>query len=135
VAEAFEKYLGEDSPAYVPHRGASPADVVRLVRAGGGVASLAHPGYRPRDEIIPDLVDAGLTAMEVYHSCHDEGAQAHYLALAKRHGLVPTGGSDFHGDGTRRAEFFGVTNLPPEHFEALMALVPPLSNAGTPLSA
>jgi predicted metal-dependent phosphoesterase TrpH len=124
VAEAFDKYLGEDSPAYVPHRGASPADVVRLVNAGGGVASLAHPGYRPKDEIIPELVDAGLTAIEVFHSSHDELAQAHYLAMAQRYGLVPTGGSDYHGEGTRRAEFFGVVNLPAEHFQALLALVP-----------
>ncbi len=122
VAEAFDKYLGEDSPAYVPHRGASPADVVRLVLAGGGIPSLAHPGYRPKDEIIPDLVDAGLPAIEVYHSSHDDTAQAHYLAIADRYGLVPTGGSDYHGEGARRAEFFGVTNLPGEHFDALLAL-------------
>src|SRR5688572_5504417 len=122
VAEAFDKYLGEDSPAYVPHRGASPADVVRLVIAGGGIPSLAHPGYRPKDEIIAGLVDAGLPAIEVYHSAHDEIAQAHYLAMAQHYGLVPTGGSDYHGAGARRAEFFGVTNLPVEHFEALLTL-------------
>src|SRR5688500_15475773 len=46
IAEAFERYLGEDSPAYVPHSGASPAAVVELVARGGGAASLAHPGYR-----------------------------------------------------------------------------------------
>jgi 3',5'-nucleoside bisphosphate phosphatase len=119
VAEAFEKYLSEDSPAYVPHRGASPAEVVALVTAGGGIASLAHPGYRPKDEIIPGLVDAGLEAIEVFHSSHDAAAEAHYLAMAKRFGLLVTGGSDFHGEGTRRSEFFGVTNLPREHFDAL----------------
>jgi len=122
VPEAFDKYLGEDSPAYVPHRGATPADVVQLVTEGGGVASLAHPGYRPKDEIIPQLVDAGLMAIEVFHSSHDGPAQAHYLSIAKRWRLVPTGGSDYHGEGTRRAEFFGVTALPSEYFDALVAL-------------
>jgi len=121
VAEAFDRYLGEDSPAYVPHRGASPADVVALVTAGGGVASLAHPGYRPRDEIIPQLVDAGLAAIEAYHSSHDEAATARYLMLARHHDLLVTGGSDYHGEGTRRAEFFGVVNLPREHLDALLA--------------
>jgi len=121
VPEAFEKYLSEDSPAYVPHRGASPADVVTLVAAGGGIASLAHPGYRPQDEIIPGLVDAGLKAIEVFHSSHDDVATAHYLGIAKQNGLLVTGGSDYHGPGTRRAEFFGVTNLPREHFDALLA--------------
>ena len=123
VAEAFDRYLGEDSPAYVPHSGASPAGVVALVTAGGGIASLAHPGYRPRDEIIQGLVDAGLDAIEVFHSSHDAAAQAHYLAVARRLGLLVTGGSDYHGEGVRRAEFFGVANLPREHFEALMERV------------
>jgi predicted metal-dependent phosphoesterase TrpH len=121
VAEAFDRYLGEDSPAYVPHRGASPAEVVALVTAGRGVASLAHPGYRPKDDIIPGLVEAGLVALEVYHSSHDAIAEAHYLAMAQQHRLLVTGGSDYHGEGTRRAEFFGVTNLPREHLEALVA--------------
>lgn len=121
VAEAFEKYLSEDSPAYVPHRGAAPAEVVALVVAGGGIASLAHPGYRPQDEIIPGLLDAGLQAIEVFHSCHDAAAEAHYLALAKHHNLLSTGGSDYHGEGTRRSEFFGVTNLPQKYFDELSA--------------
>jgi predicted metal-dependent phosphoesterase TrpH len=119
VAEAFDRYLGEDSPAYVPHRGATPAEVVDLVARSGAVTSLAHPGYRPRDEIIPEMVDAGLTALEAFHSSHDEAAQAHYLRLAEAQGLHVTGGSDFHGDGTRRAEFFGVTHLPQAYFDRL----------------
>ena len=120
VAEAFDKYLSEDRPAYVPHRGASPADVVALVTAGGGLASLAHPGQLKRDEIIPRLVEAGLSAIEAYHSSHDPEMQAHYLALAERYGTGVTGGSDYHGEGTRRAEFFGVTNLPQAHLDDLM---------------
>lgn len=122
IAEAFDRFLGEESPAYVPHRGASPAEVVQLVNAAGGVASLAHPGYRPKDEIIPELVDAGLRAIEVFHSSHDATAQAHYLALAGRFGLTPTGGSDYHGEGTRRAEFFGVIHLPAHCFDAFVEL-------------
>lgn len=121
VAEAFDRYLGEDSPAFVPHSGVSPADVVALILRGGGVPSLAHPGYRPKDDIIPGLVDAGLAAIEVYHSSHDAAATAHYLAVANRHGLLVTGGSDFHGPGTRREEFFGVVNLPQTDLDALLA--------------
>jgi hypothetical protein len=120
VAEAFDRYLSETSPAYVPHRGASPAEVVRLVTAAGGLASLAHPGYTKKDEIIPALVAAGLGAIEVYHSSHEPTDQASYLALAEQHGVGVTGGSDFHGDGTRRSEFFGVTNLPADRFEELL---------------
>jgi predicted metal-dependent phosphoesterase TrpH len=120
VAEAFDRYLGESCPAYVPHTGASPAEVVALVVKGGGTASLAHPGHLEMDEVIPDLVDAGLAALEAYHSSHDEATTAHYVALAARLGLSLTGGSDYHGEGVRRAEFFGVTHLPAADFAAFL---------------
>lgn len=120
VAEAFDKFLSETSPAYIPHQGASPADVIALVRSGGGVSSLAHPGYTKKDEIVPSLVAAGLGAIEVFHSSHEPADEARYLALADHFGLGVTGGSDYHGDGTRRAEFFGVTNLPAARFDDLM---------------
>ena len=120
VAEAFDRYLSEDKPAYVPHTGASPSDVVRLVRNGGGVPSFAHPGYTKRDELIPALVDDGLMAIEAYHSSHDGSMQAQYLAMAGRFGLAVTGGSDYHGEGTRRSEFFGVTALPAAEFDRFL---------------
>ncbi len=119
VGEAFDRFLGENCDAYVPHQGASPATVVALVSSGRGVTSLAHPGRLNRDELIPDLVDAGLTCIEAYHSTHDATAQAHYLDLARRHGLLVTGGSDYHGDGTRHADCFGVVGLEPAAYERL----------------
>jgi predicted metal-dependent phosphoesterase TrpH len=116
IAEAFDRFLGENCAAYVPHTGASPAEVVRLIAAGGGIASLAHPGHLKQDDAIPELVEAGMAALEVYHSSHDETATAHYLQIARRHSLAVTGGSDYHGEGVRRAEFFGVVNLPEDEF-------------------
>lgn len=112
VAEAFDRYLGESCGAYVPHTGAPPEDVVRLIVAGGGIASLAHPGYTKQDGIIPRLVESGLGAIEAYHSSHDSETTARYVALAESFGLALTGGSDYHGEGTRRSEFFGKTHLP-----------------------
>lgn len=120
IAEAFDRFLAEDGPAYVPHTGASPVEVVRMIGRAGGAASLAHPGYTRKDELIPELVAAGLTAIEAYHSSHDEAATSRYVEMARHYGVAISGGSDFHGIGTRRAEFFGVTNLPAEHFTALM---------------
>jgi 3',5'-nucleoside bisphosphate phosphatase len=123
VAEAFDRFLGESSPAYVPHQGTSPADVIALVNRSGGVASIAHPGQLKKDELIGTLVEAGLQCLEAYHSSHDEQAQAHYLSIARRLGLAVTGGSDFHGDGTRRAEFFGLVGLPSADFDRLNELL------------
>ena len=117
VAEAFDRFLGEQCAAYVAHQGASPAAVVGLIAGAGGLASLAHPGRLNRDDLIPGLVAAGLTCIEAYHSTHDEAAQAHYLDTARRYGLLVTGGSDYHGDGTRHAECFGVVGLTPAAFD------------------
>jgi predicted metal-dependent phosphoesterase TrpH len=119
VAEAFDRYLSDDGPAYVPHQGTSPAAVAEFVAHAGGLASLAHPGQLKKDEIIPELIAAGLGAIEAYHSSHAPDVATHYLELADRFDLAVTGGSDYHGEGTRRAEFFGVTALPQARFDAL----------------
>jgi predicted metal-dependent phosphoesterase TrpH len=123
VQEAFDRYLDQRSPAYVANEGISPADVVALVASSGGVASLAHPGQLRDQTLIERLAAAGLPCLEVFHSSHDAAAEAHYLALANRLGLAVTGGSDFHGDGTRRAELFGRVGLPEEHMARLEGLM------------
>lgn len=96
--EAFDRYLGQGKPAFVPRRGAAPAVVVAVIRAAGGVASLAHPGLTGIDPLIPGLVEAGLGALEVRHSEHDAETEARYREMARVLGLATTGGSDFHGD-------------------------------------
>lgn len=95
--EAFDRYLGEGRPAYVPRPDVTVADAIRVIHEAGGLASLAHPGLHSRDAAIPDLVAAGLDAIEVYHVNHSPGLTAHYRRLAERRGLLVTGGSDFHG--------------------------------------
>jgi predicted metal-dependent phosphoesterase TrpH len=117
IAEAFDRYLGESCAAYVPHTGASPAEVVSLIVAGGGIASLAHPGQLKKDEVVPALIEAGMAAIEAYHSSHDEVTTAHYVSLARQFSLAITGGSDYHGEGVRRAEYFGVTRLPEAEYD------------------
>jgi predicted metal-dependent phosphoesterase TrpH len=121
TAEAFDRLIGEGQPAYVPRRGASPADVVALVTRAGGIASLAHPGLLGRDDLIPGLAGSGLPAIEVYHSDHDEAAEARYRSLAERLGLEVTGGSDFHGDGGHRHATLGSIGLPAEDYRRLCA--------------
>ena len=119
VQEAFDRYLADGGLAYVARVGASPAEVVALVRAGGGISSLAHPGLLRKDHLIPALAAAGLDAIEAFHSEHDAADQGRYCRLAERHGLAVSGGSDFHGDDHRRADRFGRVGLPPSHFDAL----------------
>jgi predicted metal-dependent phosphoesterase TrpH len=74
-----------------------------------------------RDDLIPALVEAGLTAIEAFHSEHDAAATSHYLAFADRHGILVSGGSDYHCDKERRRAAFGTIGLPADRFEKLKA--------------
>ena len=119
--QAFDRWLGTGRPAFVPRQGPSPVEVVRGIIDAGGVASLAHPGLLNRDEIIPPMIDAGLAALEAYHSEHDPDTTVYYLEMAARHGLAVSGGSDFHGGGAHGVDAPGVVQLPHERFAELAA--------------
>jgi predicted metal-dependent phosphoesterase TrpH len=119
--EAFERWLGRGRPAFVPRRGASGRDVIQVIHAAGGIASLAHPGLLAQDDWIPELVEAGLDAIEVWHSDHTPEDVARYGALAARYRLARSGGSDYHGAGVHRESRIGSVTLPPAEFAALAA--------------
>ena len=129
VREAFDRWLADGRAAYVPRTGATPEEVVRLVARAGGVSALAHPGLLRKDELVAKLAQAGLGAIEAYHSGHDASSEAHYLRLAARYQLAVCGGSDFHGDGHRLAKRFGQIGLPHECFVALRERVLMAHNA------
>ncbi len=120
--EAFERYLGEGKPAYVPRPDVTVGEAIRVIHEAGGLASLAHPGLHNRDEAIPDLVAAGLDAIEVYHVNHSPVLTTHYRRLAERKGLLVTGGSDFHGAMAREhGPAPGTPCLPEADFHRLAA--------------
>lgn len=119
VQEAFDRWLATGRPAFVPRNGPSPASVIDAIHDAGGVASLAHPGVTKRDDLIDPLIDHGLDAIEVYHSDHTPEAEHAYNTVAQRRGIAVSGGSDFHGDDTRR-NTLGMVSLPAEAFAALV---------------
>jgi predicted metal-dependent phosphoesterase TrpH len=121
IADAFDRFLGSGRPAFVPRTGSSPFDVATVVHEAGGVVSFAHPGVTKRDWLLAPLAEAGLDAIEVYHSDHADEARERYAAMARELGLAVSGGSDFHGYGETRATLGAVT-LPAEEFERLSAL-------------
>lgn len=123
VSDAFERYLSIGRPGYAPREGAPPADVIAHIRAAGGIASIAHPGKTRRDDLIASLVDAGLGAIEVYHTDHTVSDVVRYQTMADRFGVVVTGGSDYHGPGSGRTEALGFVGLPPAAFDRLVARV------------
>lgn len=119
LREAFDRWLANGRPAYVPCSGKTPLEVVRFVARAGGISALAHPGLLKRDDLIAPLARAGLTALEAFHPDHDAATRARYLRIAERCGLAVSGGSDYHGGDHRRASSFGVVGVPPEWFLVL----------------
>ena len=119
IGEAFDRYLGRGCAAFVARRGATPAEVVALVHAAGGIASLAHPVKLKHDHIIEPLAAAGLDAIEVYHPDHDAPATRHYRRRAQRLGILMTGGSDFHGRDAGRVNAMGRVTLPAADYARL----------------
>lgn len=104
-ADAFSKdWIGDGGRAYVDKYAVAPALAISLVRAAGGVTVLAHPragrDWELSDQQIADLAQAGLAGVEVWHPDHDQAARAALLGLAADLGLIPTGGSDDHGQLT-----------------------------------
>jgi hypothetical protein len=97
VFEVFQKYLGDNGPAYVLGFRFSPKDAIRFIKDAGGVPVLAHPYILRNDELIPEFAKLGLMGLEVYYPEHSQGMINYYLELAKKHDLLVTGGSDCHG--------------------------------------
>jgi len=107
--EAFEKYLAEGRPAYVKKEKLSPQKTIEEVARAGGVPVLAHPillGMEDQklDELIVILKSYGLKGIEAYYTEHSHKYTQFLLDMANIHGLIVTGGSDFHGSVKKSIE-------------------------------
>lgn len=103
MEDAFLKFIGEGCKYYVPREKVTPVQAVRLIRRAGGIPVLAHPllyhlTEAQMEELLTALKKAGLIGIEVLYSTHSKMEEQLVRALAKRHGLLPSGGSDFHGN-------------------------------------
>lgn len=119
--EAFDRYLRAGGPANVTRRRLTPAEAVELIRRAHGVPVLAHPGLSGRDDLIPGLVEAGLMGLEAYYGEHSAAQTRTYLELCRRHDLVATGGSDYHGPRSGHASPPGTPRVPPSAWDGLQS--------------
>jgi predicted metal-dependent phosphoesterase TrpH len=126
--EAFDRYIGDGGIAYVEKRALHPVDAVGLILRSGGVCVLAHPGlYGDRsgvgvpEEVVEAMAEAGMQGLEVEHPEHAFEDRERFRRLAARLGLVPTGGSDFHGERLERSPLGGAL-CDPGAFAELRAL-------------
>jgi predicted metal-dependent phosphoesterase TrpH len=130
IDDAFKKYLGNGKPAYVNKYRLDCATAIEIIRGAGGIPVLAHPKMLPLNDdsqleaLVIKLTQMGLQGIEAYYPEHHPDDTSRYVNLAKKHGLMMTGGTDFHGAlkpdicmGSGNGDFF----VPYEIYERLLA--------------
>jgi 3',5'-nucleoside bisphosphate phosphatase len=129
ITEAFERFLRRGAPAFVDRRRLGLAPAVRLIGESGGVAVIAHPGIIRTDHaglrrLVREAARLGVVGLECSYPIYDAETEQRCLALADEFGLVPTGGSDFHGSvkpAARLGKGAGGRPIPDEVLEQLRA--------------
>lgn len=99
VSDAFDRYLSPGRPGYIPRYKLSAENAVRLIKSARGVPVLAHPAaiHDLEERVVAPLVMIGLQGLECYYGEYEPATVERLLRLADAYGLVPTGGSDYHG--------------------------------------
>ena len=102
ILSSFKKYLGKKCKYYIPTPDIPAADAIRLIRTYGKAAFIAHPliygfGYKQIEDMLEELKPYGLSGLEVYDSSNNAYESGRLREIARKHGLLISGGSDFHG--------------------------------------
>lgn len=124
IPEAFDRYIGRNGPAYSEREKLTPVESVKFIVDVGGIATFAHPQFTDSAlDILPELVAAGLSGIEVYYKELDQDAAGYWLSVANQYDLIPMGGTDYHGLDNPGERLPGqqVTPLPRESVERLFA--------------
>ena len=125
VQEAFERYIGRNGPAYADRDKMTPVEAIQLIRDYGGCAVLAHPGdlgeFADLEGLLSQLKAAGLAGIEAYYGSYPDKKVARFLGLARKYGLIPCGGTDFHGLGSAYEGILGLRPVPLGSVERLRA--------------
>ncbi len=117
IDQAFKKYLDEGRPYYRKRAIITPEESIQAILDAGGFPVLAHPcqyklGWEKTEALVLQLKEAGLRGLECFHSSNNQNESGKLRKMAERNGLIPTGGSDFHGAAKPDIEIgFGRGNL------------------------
>jgi len=120
--DAFNYYLAEGKPAFVPKVQLTPREAIDAIHRAGGAAVLAHPGQNLSLQVVLDVIRSGVEGIEIIHPKHTWTQKNTFQKYAAEYGLVQTGGSDFHG-GRRGEEKFGQFTVTIEHVQRLKECV------------
>jgi predicted metal-dependent phosphoesterase TrpH len=122
VREAFDRYIGREGPAYVEREKIKPTEAVEIVVKAGGIPALAHPAsIENLDQFLDQLQAVGLKALEAYYNNYSPEVIQRLVTLANKRGLIPCGGSDFHGLDSQSETPIGGISIPRKHIEKLLA--------------
>jgi hypothetical protein len=120
VKEAFDRFLGAGRPANVEREPLETLTAIQMIHRAGGTATLAHPGVsKVEGHELTQLRREGLDGLEVFHSDHVPSQREKYLRLGTELGLIPTAGSDFHGELVAPNRKLGTAAMPEASLEAL----------------
>lgn len=113
--EAFEKYIGDNGPAFERKIHVSPKSALKLISDAGGLSFIAHPGYM-KESILINLIKTGIDGIEVVHPSHNPSQVKFYRGIVNQYCLLEVGGSDFHGgkkcdDGNLGKYYIGTQQL------------------------
>ena len=123
IQDAFRNYIGHGGPAYVERDKLTPAEAVALILKADGLPVLAHPLTSGDVEgTILELKAVGLVGLEVYYASYSFEDLNPLLGLAHKHGLIATGGTDFHGIDEKTETMIGGADVPARAAEQLIAL-------------
>jgi len=121
--EAFAKYIGRKGPAYVTRVRLSPVEAVQMVVKASGLPVLAHPAdIVDLEALLRELKEAGLVGLETYYNGYRRSTVQRLAGLAKKYGLLTSGGSDFHGLGVAGETPIGGVEVPLDCAKRLIAL-------------
>lgn len=123
IKEAFTKYISRNGPAYVEREKMTPEEALKLLLRTDGLPVLAHPlTINDRETMVARLKTAGLVGIEAYYNNYTTDEISKLVSLADRHGLITTGGSDYHGLDNNAETMIGGADVPIESAERLIAL-------------
>jgi predicted metal-dependent phosphoesterase TrpH len=125
ISDAFQRFLSKGRPAYVERYKLSPFEAVELVMRCSGVPCLAHPALIPNLDtvsLVKKLSYWGLKGIEVYHTAHTHEDIEYLSKLAAEQKLIPTGGTDFHGEYENNEPIIGRVSVAYEYVEKLRLL-------------
>ena len=107
IRTCFEQLLRRGQPAYVPHFRIPPEELIAIIKGAGGIPVLGNPRALGDEACMERLVAQGIEGIEVFYPTYDRKDTQHYMALAQRHGLLLSGGSDYRGFAGREPDAIG----------------------------